>query len=101
MTSPRTITVELPDCMAMSPDDLDVLRTTLQTIITLASGDSCGPDPNLATMLDQGWSVNWGLAWIAHARRDSVYEKATGATKSEVMARLAHLSRLHEVEGTP
>ncbi len=85
----------------MAPDDLDVLRTTLETIITLAGGDSCGPDPSLQSMRDEGWEVNWGLTWIARARRDGTYEEATGETREEVLARLARLARLHEVEGTP
>lgn len=101
MSNPRTITVTLPDCMVMSDDDMNVLHTTLQTIITLASGDSCGPDPNLTSLMKDGWTVNWDLTWIAQARRDGAVEEATGETKDQVLERLARLVRLHEVEGTP
>jgi len=101
MSNPRTITVNLPDCMVMSDDDMHVLRTTLQTIITLSSGDSRGPDTNLTAMRKDGWTVNWDLTWIARARRDGVYEEATAETKDQVMEQLARLVRLHEVEGTP
>jgi len=101
MAAPRTITVTLPDCLTMAPDDLDVLRTTLQTVITLASADACGPDERLRAMQAEGWEVNWGLTWIARARRAGTYEEATGATKDEVLTRLERLVRLREVEGTP
>lgn len=101
MADPRTITVTLPDCSTMAADDLDVLRTTLQTIITLAGADACGTDPHLQAMRDGGWEVNWDLTWIARARRAGTYEEATGATRDEVLARLERMVRLYEVEGTP
>jgi hypothetical protein len=101
MTEPRTIEVALPDCLAMSADDLDVLRTTFQTIITLVSGGCDGADEHLQHMRDQGWTVGCGLTWIARARRDASYEEATGATKQEVLAQLRRLTSLHEIEGCP
>lgn len=101
MTQPRTIEVALPDCLAMSDDDLDVLRTTFQTIITLVSGGCDGAEEHLQHMRDQSWSVRWGLTWIARARRDASYEEATGATKQEVLAQLRRLTSLHEIEGCP
>ena len=100
MSTPRTITIEVPDCIDLSPDDLDVLRTTCETIITMASG-GCAATADLAAMREQGWAVTWGLTWIARARRQGLYEEAVGTTKDEVMARLARAVRLHEVEGTP
>jgi hypothetical protein len=101
MNQPRTIEVALPDCLQMSPDDLDVLRATFQTIISLASGGCDGADDHLQHMQDQRWTVNWGLTWIARARRDATYEEATGASKQEVLAQLRRLTSLHEVEGCP
>ncbi len=101
MNQPRTIEVALPECLTMSADDLDVLRTTFQTIITLASGGCDGAEDHLGHMRQQGWTVNWGLTWIARARRDSRYEDATAPTKQEVLAQLRRLTSLHEVEGCP
>ena len=100
MATPRTITIAVPDCVDLSPEDLDVLCTTCETIITMASG-GCAVTDDLAAMREQGWDVTWGLAWIARARREGLYEEALGTTKGEVMARLARSVRLHEVEGTP
>jgi len=101
MTPPRTIQVEIPPGLEISPDDLGVLRTTFETIITLASGGCGGPDRHLQRLRDGQWAVSWGLTWIARARRGGIYEEATGATKQEVLAQLDRLASLHEVEGCP
>ena len=101
MAEPRTIKVELPDCLNLPDDDLDVLRTTFETIITLVSGGCDRPDQHLERLRDGGWNVNWDLTWIARARRDGAYEEATGASKQEVLAQLDRLTGIHEVEGTP
>ncbi len=101
MTNPRTIEVALPDCLKVSEDDIGVLRTTFETIITLASGGCEGPDRHLEEMRDQKWDVSWDLTWIARARRGSTYEEVTGKSKQMVLAKLGRLTSLHEVEGTP
>jgi hypothetical protein len=101
MSAPRTITVEIPACLDLPDDDEQVLRTTLETIITLVSGGCGGSDAHLRHLRENDWEVNWGLTWIARARRGSAYEEATGATKQEVLAQLDRLTGLHEVEGTP
>jgi hypothetical protein len=69
--------------------------------MTLVSGGCGGPDEHLQRLHDGNWDVSWGLTWIARARRDGSYEEATGASKQEVLAQLARLTSLHEVEGTP
>jgi hypothetical protein len=101
MSAPRTITVEVPDCLELGDDDQQVLRTTLETIITLVSGGCGGPDAHLRHLRENAWQVSWGLTWIARARRGAAYEEATGASKQEVLAQLDRLTGLHEVEGTP
>ena len=101
MDTPRTIKVEIPACLDLPEDDLQVLRTTFETIMTLVSGGCGGPDDHLRRLRDGGWDVSWDLTWIARARRDGTYEEATGASKPEVLAQLERLTRLHEVEGTP
>ena len=101
MPEPRTIKVELPDCLNLPDDDLAVLRTTFETVITLVSGGCDGPDLHLERLRGGGWDVNWGLTWIARARKDGAYEEATGGSKAEVLAQLDRLVGLHEVEGTP
>ena len=101
MNEPRTITVEIPSCLDLPDDDLQVLRTTMETIITLVSGGCGGAERHLQHLRDGRWDVSWGLTWIARARKDGTYEEATGATKQEVLAQLDRLAGLHEVEGTP
>ena len=101
MNRTHVIEVELPDGVDIADDDIDVLRTTFQTIITLAAGGCGRSDPHLTRMRDNQWAVNWGLTWIARAPRGSDYEEATGTTLLEVLAQLDCLTSLHEVEGCP
>ena len=101
MSGNHIIEVSLPAGLAASPEDLEVLRTTFQTIVTLAR--ECGgvrSEP-LRSLADEGWAVGWGLTWIARAKRGDAYEEATGATKEEAVARLLQLTRLHVVDGCP
>ena len=101
MAEPRTINIELPECLNLPDDDLAVLRTTFETVITLVSGGCGGSDQHLQRLRDGKWDVSWDLTWIARARRNGVYEEATGGSKAEVLAQLDRLASLHEVEGTP
>jgi len=101
MMETRSIEVELPAELTGSEDDLEVLRVTFQTIVTLAR--ECGGDAEteLHRMQDDGWTVHWGLTWIANAKRGNVSEEVTGSTKEDAILQLSQMSRLHEVEGCP
>ena len=55
----------------------------------------------LRQMQAEGWNVDWGLTWIAKAKRGDVYEEVTGATKEEALDRLRQMTRLHVVDGCP
>lgn len=101
MLETHTMEVELPEELTSCADDIEVLRTTFQTIVTLAR--ECGGDAEseLHRMQDDGWSVHWGLTWVAEAKRGNVTEKVTGPTKEEAILRLSQMQRLHDVEGCP
>ncbi|MBK7702141.1 MAG: hypothetical protein IPI34_04210 [bacterium] len=101
MNEPRRIAIDLPGTEAFRDDDLEVLRTTLQTIVTLSMESRDEPCESSRRMHREGWDVHWGLTWIARARRGGVTEEATGSTRSEVLARLQQLTSLHEVDGCP
>ncbi len=101
MSGANIIEVRLPAGMPASPEDLEVLRTTFQTIVTLTRECGCDQGSHLQSMRAEGWDVSWGLTWIAKARRGDVYEEATGATKDEALGLLQQLTRLHVVDGCP
>lgn len=93
--------VHLPPHLQAAADDLEVLRTTFQTIITLTSECQGGVNPDLRCLQDKGWQVGWGLTWIARASKGKQYEEATAGTKEEALAQLRQLVGLHDVEGCP
>ena len=101
MSDDNAIQVRLPAGMQASAEDLEVLRTTFQTIVTLTRecGGAC--HQALQTMRDEGWAVTWGLTWIAQARRGEVYEEGKGATKEDALVQLQQMTRLHVVGGCP
>ena len=101
MPDDSTIQVRLPAGMQATPEDLEVLRTTFQTIVTLTRECGCSYHQALQAMRDEGWAVTWGLTWIAQARRGDVYEEGTGATKEEALVQLQQMTRLHVVDGCP
>ncbi len=101
MSEARTITVRIPECYQVADGDLNALSASLQTLVNLTCDCGSEAGTHLARMLENGWQVKWGLAWVAEARRTHVYEEATGATKEEALQKLRHLTRLHEVDGTP
>jgi len=101
MLDARTIEVSLPEGIEVGEDDLEVLRTTFQTIVSLASQCEDRPGRPCSGMTDAGWEVSWGLTWIARAQRGKEYEEATGSTREEAMTRLREATCLHEADGCP
>ncbi len=101
MPADNVIEVRLPAGMTATPDDLEVLRTTFQTIVTLTRECGCDYNRALLAMQAEGWVVHTGLTWLAKAKRGDVYEEATGPTKEEALASLMQLTRLHVSDGCP
>jgi hypothetical protein len=101
MSETCSIKIELPDDLEASADNLEVLRTVFQTIITLSQECCNKTNPQLEEMLEAGWQVNCGLTWSATAERGKEFEKATGPTKEEALARLRQKTCLQEMDGCP
>jgi len=97
----RTITVELPEGLDPSADDLEVLRTTFGTILSLTRQCGSGPCAELQDMLDSGWEVRWGVTWLVSAQRGMASEEATGVTREDALQRLQQMICLHEADGCP
>jgi hypothetical protein len=101
MSETCSIQVELPDDLAASADNLEVLRTVFQTIITLSRECGNRSNPELQAMLAGDWEVHCGLTWSATAQRGKEFETATGNTKEEALAQLRQMTCLHEMDGCP
>ena len=101
MRETMSIDVRLPDGLDCCPDDLEVLRTTFQTIISLASrgGDASGGVAR--DLRAAGWDVSWNLTWQASARRGKDWEEVTGRTREEALDRLREAVGLHDSDGCP
>ena len=101
MSEKCSIQIELPDDLEASADNLEVLRTVFQTIITLSR--ECGSNSNcvVQAMMEENWQVHCGLTWSATAERGKEFETATGGTKEEALARLRQLTGLREIDGCP
>jgi hypothetical protein len=101
MGEARTITVTIPDCYQVDTSDLTALGASLQNFVNVTCNCQSQAGSHVARMMENGWQVRWGLAWVAEARRGHLSEEATGATKEDALMKLRHLTRLHEVDGTP
>ncbi len=101
MSETCSIKIELPDDLASSPDNLEVLRTVFQTIITLSRECGSCSNPHHQAMVDGNWKVHSGLTWSATAERGKDFETATGLTKEDALAKLRQMTRLHEMDGCP
>ncbi|MBU2500592.1 MAG: hypothetical protein ABIK96_08310 [bacterium] len=101
MSGEHDIRLRMPSGLNPTAEDLEVLRTTFQTIITLASESKGALNEDLACLRDRGWEVTWGLTWVARASKDKHFEEVTASTKEEALAQLRQHVGLHEVEGCP
>lgn len=101
MTETCRIDIELPEDLEASADNLEVLRTVFQTIITLSRECGSQSNPELQAMLAKDWKIHCGLTWSATAERGKAFESATGKTKEEALAQLRQMTCLHEMDGCP
>jgi len=101
MTSKRLIEVPLPDDAEPTPEDLELLETTLQAIVGLRFSGSRAWEMVEQALEDEGWKVRTRLMWVAEARKGREYEQAAGRTRDEAFAQLHELTQMDEVPGVP
>jgi len=101
MTSSTVIHVPLPESPPPSAEDLDVLRTMFQAIVTTRCERGQEWRRVLARLRAAGWEVEYGLRWHVVARRGRELEEACGYTRDEAFAKVDHVTRTDVLEGTP
>ncbi|HUK13716.1 MAG TPA: hypothetical protein VLW17_10495 [Thermoanaerobaculaceae bacterium] len=101
MPEHRAITVRLPDRVEPTSLDLELLKATFQAIVALRFECAKEWETVLHQLEEQGWSVGWGLAWMAEARRGDDFEQASGRTLDEALNQLSQLARLDMVGHCP
>jgi len=93
--------IQIPVPAEMPDTTIELLRATLQAIVSLRCDCSSNWHAVLHRLQEDEWKVQWRFDWVAEARRDSVYEQASGHTLDEAFAQLGQLTSLHLVDNTP
>jgi hypothetical protein len=101
MASRGVIEVPLPNGIEPTAIDLELLKATFQAIVTLRYECMADREECLKRLQSDGWAVNWGLTWVAEARRGEVYEQASGKTVEDALAELYQMTRLNMLSGCP
>ena len=101
MNQTRTIEIGLPQGRAFSEDDLTLLRSACEALAGQYHRCQGELTAQLRALKEQGWQVESGLTWVAHAERDRKYERAIGDTPGEALCKLCQMVGLHSVEGCP
>ena len=101
MASNNTIEIPLPEGMAPTGLDLELIKATFQAIASLRC--ECGRDWEdvLHDLENKGWNVNWKLTWIAEAKRGEHFERASGTTLDEAFAELHEHTHMATVPVCP
>lgn len=96
------IEVPLPDNINDARElDLDLLKAIFQAIVSLRYEDFPNREALQQKVEQGGWTVTWGLTWMAQAKRGHDYECATGQTTEEALSKLYHNTKLGTREGCP
>lgn len=101
MAAMRMIHIPLPENLQASESDLDMLRATFQAVVSLRCDRRVEWQTVLRQMEADGWTVRWGLNWVADAKRGDCHESVSGVSVDDAIAQLYQMTRLHAVEGCP
>jgi hypothetical protein len=101
MAAREMIEIPLPDGIEPTSMDRELLKATFQAIVTLRYECKAEREACLKKLESDGWAVNWGLTWVAEARRGEVYEQAAGKTVETALAELYQMTRLNMLSGCP
>ena len=101
MTATQSIEVQLPADAPVEPADRELLRATLQALVSLRCERGRAWDEVRRRLEGEGWRVDWNLNWRVRARRGEESEEAAGKTLDEAFAELEQLVRLDMVGHAP
>jgi hypothetical protein len=101
MAATKTIEISLPDGIEATSSELEYLKAACQAMVLLRSDQSHIWERIARQLEEDGWSVTWGLRWVAEARRDSEYEQASGKSLDEALFEVSQLVRLDMASHIP
>ena len=101
MAGVKRIEVDLPADIQPTEIDLELLKATFQAIVTLRYECKREREECLKRLEGDGWSVHWGLTWVAEAKRGECFEQASGRTVEAALTQLYQLTRLNMLAGCP
>ncbi len=99
MAGKRVIEVPLPEGAEPTAEDLELLETALQAIVSLRHERRSELQETLRALESDGWSVHCRVGWIAEGRRGREFEQAFGPTRDRALAELHTLTAMDEREG--
>ena len=97
MADSQIIEVRLPDRAQPAREDVELLRSIFEAIVTLGCAHERERSTAEAALTDDGWTVRTRLGWVAVARKGAEVEEVTGASKAEALERLQELVRADRV----
>lgn len=102
MSRSCVIEVPAPEAEAAgSFSDEELVRSLCRAIAQLPHGEGSAWKEEVRSLEEGGWTVRWGLTWVAEARRDSYLERGLGKTRDEAFGELHHLTMVDAVENCP
>jgi hypothetical protein len=99
MARERAIKVTLPEGTEPTPEDLELLDTTAQAIMSLRYEGRREREETLLRLEAEGWQVRCRLGWIAEARRGRECERAFAGTRDQALAELHTLTAMDTPAG--
>lgn len=99
--SKQIIEVPLPEGIKAQDVDLDLLNAIFRAIVTLRFEEFPERENVQGQIEKDGWDVNWGLTWVAEAKRGQTFEFAIGKTTEEALKKLYHNTQLARQECCP
>ena len=97
----RVVEVPLPEGVEPSEDQLELLKASLQAIVSLRYEDGGRREALRRRLEADGWTVRMTLAWCVEARRGRDRERGLGRTRDEAFEELYALTSLDQAGEGP
>jgi hypothetical protein len=97
----HVIHVSLPESAEPTPEDIELLRSVFDAIVSLRFGHGRSGERVVQALRADGWQVRSRLGWVADARKGGECEEVTGVSQSDALAHLEQLIRADRVISAP